>query len=145
MGYHSRPMKPRLLSAGVVVVHREAPVWRYLLLRVFDYWDFPKGLVEPGETALEAACREVAEETSLTDLDFRWGHDYRDTGPYARGKVARYYIAETASSKVELLVNPELGMPEHHEFRWVEFQEARAMLSARVRPVLDWSRDVLGF
>ncbi len=138
-------MKPRLLSSGVVVVRREPDAWRYLLLRVFNYWDFPKGLVEPGETPLQAARREVAEETSLTDLHFRWGHDYRETGPYARGKVARYYIAETAGVEVKLLVNPELGAPEHHEYRWVDFQGARVMLSARVRPVLDWSRDVLGF
>jgi len=138
-------MKSRLLSAGVVVVRRETTGWRFLLLRVFDYWDFPKGLVESGESPLEAACREVTEETSLTSLDFRWGYDYRETGPYARGKVARYYVAETTSAEVRLLVNPDLGTPEHHEFRWVDFEKARAMLSARVRPVLDWSRDVLGF
>ena len=36
-----------------------------LLLRVFDYWGFPKGEVEPGEQPFEAAIREVKEETSL--------------------------------------------------------------------------------
>ena len=30
-----------------------------------DYWDFPKGRLENDETALEAAIREVQEETSI--------------------------------------------------------------------------------
>lgn len=30
-----------------------------------DYWDFPKGRLESGETTLEAAIREVEEETSI--------------------------------------------------------------------------------
>ncbi|MGH8313228.1 MAG: NUDIX domain-containing protein, partial [Gammaproteobacteria bacterium] len=51
------------LSAGVAVL-REAPAGRlFLLLRAWRYWDFPKGAVEPGETPLQAAIREVREET----------------------------------------------------------------------------------
>ncbi len=46
------------LSAGVVIVRRAADNWRYLLLSVRDYWDFPKGMVDPGEDPLAAAIRE---------------------------------------------------------------------------------------
>ena len=49
-----------ILSAGVVVVRREGDVWHYLLLRAYNYWDFPKGIVDAGEDPREAACREVA-------------------------------------------------------------------------------------
>ena len=38
--------------------------WRVLLLRVYNYWDCPKGVVEPGEDPLAAARREVREETT---------------------------------------------------------------------------------
>jgi bis(5'-nucleosidyl)-tetraphosphatase len=62
------------LSAGVIVVRKHADGYRYLLLRAFRYWDFPKGLVEAGEDPLASAVREVAEETTLTDLKFRWGN-----------------------------------------------------------------------
>ena len=41
-----------------------------LLLRAYRNWDLPKGLVEPGEQPFAAACREVEEETGITDLDF---------------------------------------------------------------------------
>ena len=132
------------LSAGVVVVRHGADGCRYLLLRVYRYWDFPKGLVEAGESPLEAARREVAEETGLERLEFRWGEAYTETPPYGRGKVARYYVAEAPEGEPRLPVSPELGRPEHDEFRWVTYEEARALLNDRVRAVLDWAHALTG-
>jgi 8-oxo-dGTP pyrophosphatase MutT (NUDIX family) len=133
-------MKQKTLSAGAVVVRRKEGAWRYLLLRAFHYWDFPKGMVETGEEPLEAACREVVEETGVQDLVFVWGHAFRETLPYGQGKVARYYLAETHQTKVTLPISPELGRPEHHEYRWLSFQEARALLAPRLVPILDWGQ-----
>jgi bis(5'-nucleosidyl)-tetraphosphatase len=133
-----------VLSAGVVVIRRNPSGCRYLLLRAYSYWDFPKGIVEAGEDPLQAARREVREETSLRELDFRWGEDYRETPPYGRGKVARYYVAEAPHGEVRLPVSAELGRPEHSEFRWTTHSEARVLLADRVKPVLDWARQVSG-
>jgi bis(5'-nucleosidyl)-tetraphosphatase len=36
-------------------------------------------------------------------------------------------------------VNPELGHPEHTEFRWVSCAEAQELLPARLHPVLRWA------
>ncbi len=135
--------KQKTLSAGVIVVRREKGDWRYLLLRSYKYWDFSKGMVETGEEPLEAACREVAEETGVQDLVFAWGHDYRETVPYGPGKVARYYVAETQQAKVVLPINKELGRPEHHEYRWLSYKEARELLAPRVQPILDWAHAVV--
>ncbi len=135
--------KPRILSAGVVIVRAEAGEWRFLLLRAYQYWDFPKGRTETGETPLQAARREVTEETGITDLDFEWGEDFTETGPYARGKVARYYLAETTTREVTLGIAPELGTPEHHEWRWVDRRTAYRLTAPRVRQVLDWALDRL--
>src|SRR5688500_7438043 len=107
------------LSAGVVVVRESADGARYLLLRAYRNWDFPKGLVEPGEDPVATAIREAREEAGLTDLVFEWGTDFVETEPYARNKIARYYLARTGTQRVILGVNPALGRPEHHEFRWV--------------------------
>ena len=132
-------MKVRTLSAGVVVVRREEEQWKCLLLRAFQYWDSPKGQVEEGESPLQGAVREVREETGITELDFRFGHRYIETGPYAHGKLARYYLAETPTRKVVMGISPDLGRPEHAEYRWVTFDEARELASPRVRRVLDWA------
>mgnify|MGYP000385444521 CR=1 FL=1 len=135
--------RPRILSAGVVVVRAEKGEWRFLLLRAYQYWDFPKGRTEAGETPLEAACREVQEETGIDDLQFHWGKDYTETGPYARGKVARYYLAETRTQAVVLGIAPELGTPEHHEWRWVDQATAYRLTAPRVQGVLDWALERL--
>jgi 8-oxo-dGTP pyrophosphatase MutT (NUDIX family) len=136
------PRNPRL-SAGVVVVRQTAEGWRFLLLRAFNHWDFPKGMVEPGEEPLDAARREVREESMIDDLEFRWGEPSTRTGPYSRGKVACYYIATTRTEEITLSVNPELGRPEHSEFRWVDYDEAVQLVSPRVRPVLRWAAQVM--
>lgn len=127
------------LSAGVVVVRFFGGEPRYLLLRAYKFWDFPKGLVEEGEEPLAAACREVAEEAGLTGLLFRWGEEFRETPPYRNGKVARYYLAEAPVGEPYLPVSPELGHPEHQEFRWFPVEEARVLVADRVKPVLAWA------
>jgi len=138
-----RSTKFNTLSAGVVVVRFEEGRPRYLLLRVYGYWDFPKGQVEPGETPLQAAIREVEEETGLTDLVFRWGEIYQETPRYGRGKVARYYLAHSPEGEVSLPVNPELGFPEHQEFRWMTYEEARQLLVTRLQEILDWAHGIV--
>jgi 8-oxo-dGTP pyrophosphatase MutT (NUDIX family) len=127
------------LSAGAVVVRDTPDGVRFLLLRAYRNWDFPKGLVEPGEAPLTAARRETAEETGIEDLSFDWGTDFFETPPYSGNKVARYYLARTQTEDVTLPVNPELGRPEHHEYRWVDLDQAFALAPVRVQPVVAWA------
>ncbi|OGP52601.1 MAG: NUDIX hydrolase [Deltaproteobacteria bacterium RBG_13_52_11] len=136
-------MALKILSAGVIVVRREDGAWHYLLLRAYNYWDFPKGIVEKGEDPLQTALREVAEETGLKDLVFSWGHGYQETPPYGAGKVARYYVAETRQTKIVLPISPELGRPEHHEYRWMSYAETRALLVPRLVPILEWANAIV--
>jgi len=89
-----------------------------LVLRAFRNWDFPKGLIEDGES-------------------------YKETIPYANGKIARYYIAVTETEHITLPISHELGKPEHDEWRWVGFDEAEDYLPPRLAAVLDWARETL--
>jgi len=132
------PSKPKL-SAGVVVVRETADGARFLLLRAYRNWDCPKGVVEPGEEPLDAAIRETAEETGIDDLEFPWGRDYYETPPYSGNKVARYYVARTRRERLELPVNPDLGRPEHHEYRWVDLGEALRLTVPRIQSVVTWA------
>jgi bis(5'-nucleosidyl)-tetraphosphatase len=132
-----RPL--RKFSAGIVIVRSEANGLQVLCLRAFRYWDFPKGLVEAGEEPLAAAIREAEEEADLTDLEFAWGHQFCETEPYAGGKIARYYIARLRAGEVRLPMNPALGRPEHNEFRWLDFEDARRLLVPRLQKIIDWA------
>ena len=58
-----------------------------------DRWAFPGGSVEPGETMVEAVCREMSEETGLEvgDVRFLLHHEIIERGP--DGLSYHYVIA----------------------------------------------------
>ena len=47
-------------------------------------WSLPKGHLDPGESSLEAARREIYEESGIRDLDL-----VRELGTYERFKIGR--------------------------------------------------------
>ena len=133
-----------LRSAGIIIVRQVEGQWLYLFLRAYNYWDFPKGEVEEDESPFEAARREVLEETGMADLTFPWGTIYKETEPYSGGrKRARYYLAETTESIVRFSVNPELGRPEHHEYRWLNVHDLKTLAPKRLLPVINWARVIV--
>jgi bis(5'-nucleosidyl)-tetraphosphatase len=73
----------------------------------------------------------------------RWGEEFRETAPYAGGKTARFYVAESPGGTVELPVSAALGRPEHHEYRWVCREEAGRLLPPRLQPIFIWASSVV--
>jgi bis(5'-nucleosidyl)-tetraphosphatase len=133
-----------ILSAGIILVRKEEGGWKYLLLRAFRAWDFPKGEGLAGESPLETAVRETREETGITELRFHWGAVFKETDAYNRGtKIARYYLAQTSADQVVIAVNPEIGGPEHHEHRWLSGAAVETLAPARLQPVIRWAREIV--
>ncbi len=137
-------MSEEKLSCGIVLARVVGNGYQTLLLRAYHHWDFPKGLLEDGEEPMQAAKRELCEETSIDVVDWQWGDRFLETGPYSRGKTARYYLATTEQEDVVMGPSPETGEPEHHEYRWVSFDEAYDLSSPRVRNVVVWARQIIG-
>jgi bis(5'-nucleosidyl)-tetraphosphatase len=111
-------------AAGFVLFRIEDDDRQYLLLRHrYDgQWGLPKGKIEPGENEFEAAVREIAEETSIEQLDAV--PEFRETSNYCFERDGRqttksvvYYLAETAESEVCL-------SDEHTDFQWLPFEDA---------------------
>ena len=137
-------MSDNKLSCGIVLARAAGAGYETLMLRAFHHWDFPKGLLEDGEEPMQTAKRELHEETGINTTDWPWGERFLETGPYSRGKTARYYLARTEQEDVVMGPSPETGEPEHHEYRWVSFDEAYDLSSPRVREVVVWARQIIG-
>lgn len=124
-------------SAGGVVFRMEDGRAVFLLIRdSYQNWGFPKGHLERGERPEAAACREVTEETGLSDLSVRGSIETIDWYFRFRGqlihKVCHFYLMETAESATA---------PQHTEgitaCRWTEYPEASTLISyANAREVL---------
>ena len=127
--------QPDKLSCGAVLVRETESSWVTLMLRAYRNWDFPKGLCEAGETPLQAAMREVGEETGITDLSFDWGERFTDTGPYNQGKVARYFLARTEEERLKWVYRRSSGARNTTNTNgWTSIRRMTCL-----RPVCAWS------
>ncbi|MGC8555806.1 MAG: bis(5'-nucleosyl)-tetraphosphatase, partial [Conexivisphaera sp.] len=129
-------------SAGAVVFRRFGHVRKYLLLKYpSGYWEFPKGNVEPGESPLETARREVKEETGL-DVRFVEGFERRITYYYRRnGQLVRkevvFFLAEAPEGEVVVSW-------EHQGYTWATYEEAiREIEFSNSRKVLEDAEEFL--
>ncbi|MDB4880976.1 MAG: hypothetical protein JWL60_2422 [Gemmatimonadetes bacterium] len=96
----TRARAQRETSAGGVVYRLASGTPLFLLIRdSYANWGFPKGHLEAGERADEAALREVREETGLRDVQLRGVIDTIDWYFRFRGrlihKVCHFYLMET--------------------------------------------------
>lgn len=133
-------------SAGVVVLDWATVEPTVLCVRAYSNWDFPKGRLEPGESRVQAAVRELFEETEL-----RVPGDVQLVGvsgpsiTYGSGKktkTATYFIGDRVSRVSPFLpVSPELGRPENDEFRWVPVSQLADLVPPRLAPVVAFVTD----
>ena len=67
-------------SAGGIVLNKENKI--LIVNQNYDSWSLPKGHVDQGETILEAAKREIYEESGISQLEY-----IKDLGFYKRFKI----------------------------------------------------------
>ena len=94
-------------------------------------WSLPKGHVDSGEEPLQAAIREIMEESGIDDLHF-----LRVLGVYGRYKLGKNTGEDKKEWKVLLFflfktrqneLNPK--DPHHPQARWVHPDEVEALLT----------------
>jgi len=121
-------------SAGGVVFRKENGTIFYLLLHYpsnskakKDYWGFPKGHIEKGETLEETVKREIKEETGLEDIEFIDG--FKETIKYFFNfqgkkilKFVTLFLLETQEQEVKI-------SSEHIGYQWLPYEKALEFLS----------------
>jgi len=114
------------VRAGGGVVWRRGTTGEVEVLLVhrprYDDWSFPKGKCEEGETFLDAAVREVAEETGLHGEVGAPLGEVAYTDRKGRPKVVRYWAMTVGSGSFQ--PNDEVD-----ECCWLLVTEAAARLS----------------
>jgi 8-oxo-dGTP diphosphatase len=111
---------PDIRAAGGVVIHEGQCV--VVHRPRYDDWSLPKGKLEPGETWLEAALREVEEECGLR---CRLGGELPATDYHVggRSKRVRWWLMRVESD-LGFAPNDEVD-----ELRWLEIDGALTLLS----------------
>jgi predicted NUDIX family NTP pyrophosphohydrolase len=133
----------------VLLIKPGGPFWRS---KDEGAWMIPKGAIEPGEQASDAAIREFEEETGapLTVVPFPLC-----TIKQAGGKVVEVFAAEgqldpatIASNEFQMEWPPKSGefqsFPEAEEARWMTLPEAERMMLPSQLPMLDALVERLG-
>ncbi len=137
------------VSAGGVVFRRRGGRTEVALISVGDEarWQLPKGLVDKGETPVEAAQREVREETGLetelvapVDIIEYWYFSKGGAATRVRfHKFVHFFLFRYAAGDVRDHDR------EVNEARWIEIETASAMLAFKgERQTMERARAMIG-
>jgi bis(5'-nucleosidyl)-tetraphosphatase len=131
-------VSPEVKSCGVLLVRGE-PIDRFLLMKHHDRWDLPKGHVDPGETELHCALREMEEETGIPrelvsiDPEFRFAHRYHVQGPRTNWEKK---LKELVIFLGRLPRDMEITVTEHIDFAWFDWDPPHAIQERTIDPLL---------
>jgi 8-oxo-dGTP pyrophosphatase MutT (NUDIX family) len=125
---------PREASAGGVVVCERDSVLSFAVIRPRGraVWALPKGHVDGGETEVQAAAREVQEETGLlVELDVPLG-DIQYVYQFRGRKIFKrvhFFLFRCVGGEIDKL-DPGMRI-EVDEARWAPLSEANKVLAYR--------------
>lgn len=124
-----KPTVERDEAFGIVPILYQSPRYLFLLIQHHaGHWGFPKGHADPGESALQAACREFAEETGITQYQVLEEVSFSEHYTFSREgqrfvKTVVYFPALVQSSTVNCQAE------EIRAYAWVDYDAAIARLT----------------
>ena len=111
----------------------------FLLLKHPNRWDLPKGHVDPGESNMECALRELYEETGIEqndliiDPEFKYKQKYMVKSKRTNGKSKKKKLIIYAAK----LVRPiELQLTEHESSQWFDWAPPHSIQAKTIDPLL---------
>lgn len=119
---------------------RKEPQLSFLLMQKPNRYDLPKGHMEPGETELECAFRELYEETGIEADILHLDETFRFTTTYE----ARYkrFADEPVNKTVVIFLGwlqqeVVIKLSEHSGYVWVEWNPPHAIQEKTIDPLLE--------
>lgn len=130
----------RQIKSCGVLVFRSQPVESFLLMQHADRLDLPKGHVDPGETEVECALRELHEETGITADDIELDPTFRFTTSYLV-RPKRFGGEEMEKTLViflgRLCREVDVQPTEHLAFVWVPWNPPHRIQQQTIDPLLE--------
>ena len=115
-----------------------------------DRWDLPKGHVDPGESDLEAAFRELEEETGIAesevDLDpsFVFEHQYPVSAKRYEGGKKGNILKTLIVFLGYIQQEKEITVTEHPDSHWIEWNPQHLIQEKTIDPLLEQLAEHLG-
>jgi len=145
---------PPPLSAGILLFRQRGGTTEVLLIKPggpfwrnkdAGAWMIPKGAVEAGEASAEAALREFEEETGtrVTSVPFPLAKIRQSGGKWVEAFAVEGDLdpSTITSNEFEIEWPPRSGrrelFPEVEQGRWMNFEQARAMMLPSQLPLID--------
>ena len=130
---------PSEVKSCGVLVFRSQPGEQFLLMRHADRWDLPKGHVDPGETELQCALRELREETGIMEDDIELDPGFRFTTQYPvwpKRFGGRRMLKTLVVFLGRLKHDVAIALTEHPGFEWFDWRPPHAIQENTVDPLL---------
>ncbi len=102
-------------------------------------WDLPKGHVDPGETNLECAYRELEEETGISADDIEIDNEFKFKQKYTVTYKRSNYVPKKKKLIIylaRLLHEVEITTTEHEGFEWFDWNPPHSIQEKTINPVL---------
>jgi bis(5'-nucleosidyl)-tetraphosphatase len=128
-------------SCGFILFtgERTNPQKSFLLMKHRDRYDLPKGQIEPGESDIECALREMTEETGIPASEVNIEPDFQYRSVYYP-QYARYDNQIIEKTLIIFLgwVDTPTVMPssEHLGYEWIEWQPPHQIQAQTIDPLL---------
>ena len=130
----------RVEAAGGLVFNSQGQI---LVIFRRNVLDLPKGKLEPGETEVEGACREVMEETGLRQVTCgpKLGETWHIFREKKKRMIKHTVWYEMSADQVELVPQTEEGI---QDVRWIAPEDYLISNFSTFRNIRDMIRDTLG-